>query len=74
MGKLGNFELNADERRLQGLRHQQRLELRQKFWKNVTDPKRHASGEGGFLVNIFELQFDAHNLTACLGPVCYVIK
>lgn len=52
MGKLGNFELNEEQRHLQNLRYQQRLELRQKFWKNVTDPHRHATGEGGVLVII----------------------
>lgn len=51
MGKFQNYELNAQERSLQEIRIKQRMELRQQYWKNITDPKRYASGEGGHLVN-----------------------
>lgn len=50
MGKFQNFELNEEQRQIQMLRHQRRLELRQKFWKNITDPHKHSTGEGGALV------------------------
>lgn len=58
MGKFGNFELTAEQRRVQELKNQQRAALRAQFWKHMTDPKRHASGEGGHLVsaNIFLLR------------------
>lgn len=52
MGKFQNFELNEEERRLQMQKHQQRLALRAQFWKNMTDPNRHASNEGGTLVSV----------------------
>lgn len=51
MGKFGNFELNEEQRRLQTLKHQQRMDLRAQFWKNMTNPNRHGAGEGGFLVS-----------------------
>lgn len=58
MGKFQNFELSAEQRRLQQLKHDQRLALRAQFWKNMTDPHRHGSGEGGALVSS-----NFHNLT-----------
>lgn len=53
MGKFQNFELNEEQRRLQMQKHQQRIALRAQFWKNMTDPHRYASGEGGFMVRFF---------------------
>lgn len=52
MGKFQNYELNAEQRRLEMLKYQRRMELRAQFWKNMTDPNRHGSGEGGHLVRI----------------------
>lgn len=51
MGKFQNFELSAEQRAQQEIRNKQRLVLRQQYWKNITDPKAHASGEGGHLVS-----------------------
>lgn len=52
MGKFQNYELNEEQRRLQTIKHQQRMDLRAQFWKNMTNPNRHGAGEGGFMVNI----------------------
>lgn len=74
MGKFQNFELNEEQRRIQMLKHQQRMDLRAKFWKNMTDPNRHGSGEGGHMVNMHrKMSHNAHNLKHCLYQ-CYVIK
>lgn len=51
MGKFQNFELSAEQRAQQEIRNKQRLSLRQQYWKNMTDPKSYASGEGGHLVS-----------------------
>lgn len=51
MGKLGNYELNAEQRRLLELKNQRRAELRASFLKQISDPHRHALGEGGHVVN-----------------------
>lgn len=72
MGKFGNFELNEEQRRLQLAKHQQRMDLRAKFWKNMTDPHRHGAGEGGHLVNIKWKIEDITSRFVC--PQCYVIK
>lgn len=53
MGKFQNFELSAEQRAQQEIRNKQRLALRQQYWKNITDPKSHASGEGGHLVRYY---------------------
>lgn len=50
MGKFQNYELNAEQRALQEQRNKQRAALRLQYWKNITDPKRYTSGEGGHLV------------------------
>lgn len=50
MGKFQNYELNAEQRRLELIKHNQRMELRAQFWKNMTNPNRHGAGEGGFMV------------------------
>lgn len=65
MGKFQNFELNEAQRRLQEIKNKQRAELRAQYWKNVTNPARHATGEGGCVVNnkiICENVIPAHNL------------
>lgn len=51
MGKLGNFELNAEQRRLLEIKNQRRAELRAQYLKQISDPHRQAIGEGGHLVN-----------------------
>lgn len=51
MGKFGNFELNAEQRRLVEIKNQRRAELRAEYLKNIHDPHRHSKGEGGHLVN-----------------------
>lgn len=51
MGKLDNFELNAEQRRLLEIKNKRRAELRELFLKQISDPHRHAKGEGGHLVN-----------------------
>lgn len=50
MGKLGNFELNAEQRRLIEIKNKRREELRAQFLKEISNPHRHATGEGGALV------------------------
>lgn len=60
MGKFQNFELNEEQRRIQLLKHQQRMDLRAQFWKNMTDPHRHGTGEGGHMVNIRRKNFIVH--------------
>lgn len=52
MGKLGNFELNAEQRRILELKNQRRAELRAYYLKQMHDPHRGAL-EGGHLVNRF---------------------
>lgn len=52
MGKFQNYELNEEQRRIELQKHQRRMDLRAQFWKNMTDPNRHGSGEGGALVSI----------------------
>lgn len=41
----------ADEVKIALEKQKRRLALRQEFIKHTTDPHRHASGEGGTLVN-----------------------
>lgn len=53
MGIFQNFELSAEQRAQQEARNKQRLALRHQYWKNMTDPKAYASGEGGHLVKDF---------------------
>lgn len=53
MGKFQNFDKDAEQRRIMQLQHDRRMALRAQFWKNMTDPNRHGTGEGGFLVSNF---------------------
>lgn len=69
MGKLGNFELNAEQRKAQEFKNQRRAELRALYLKNVGDPHRQAVGDGGHLVNT---NLCTHNLRSTIGQ-CYVI-
>lgn len=73
MGKFQNFDKNAEERRVMQLQHERRMALRAQFWKNMTDPNRHGTGEGGFLVCTF---IQAHITYGVLFvyPNCYVIN
>lgn len=57
MGKFQNLELNEEQRRLEMLKYQRRMDLRAQFWKNMTDPNRHGSGEGGVLVSFYNIQY-----------------
>lgn len=52
MGKLGNFDLNEQQRKLELQKYERRMALRAQFWKDMTNPNRHGSGEGGFMVCI----------------------
>lgn len=52
MGKLGNFELKAANRLSADERNKRIADLRNLYWKNITDPHRHATGEGGHLVSL----------------------
>lgn len=47
-----SYDLSAEQRKLQELRYKRRVELRSLYWKEITNPHRHATGEGGSLVNI----------------------
>lgn len=67
MGVFKNFELNAEQRQLAEQKHKQRLSLRAEYWKKISNPARHASGEGGHLVNSCSRFALIHNLH------CYVI-
>lgn len=68
MVKFGNFELSEAQRKILAEKNQRRNELRSLYWKNITDPHRHATGEGGHLVNkiynLFSIEnfYFAHNL------------
>lgn len=69
MGKFGNFELSAEQRKALEFKNQRRAELRATYLKNMGDPHRHAVGDGGFLVNT---NLYTHNLRSAIGQ-CYVI-
>lgn len=58
MGVFKNFELNAEERQLAEIKYKQRLALRAEYWKKITNPARHATGEGGHLVNTHSTHID----------------
>lgn len=82
MGKFGNFELNEAQRKVLAEKNQRRNELRNLYWKNITDPHRHATGEGGHLVNrnsriisLYENLF-VHNLMIYIlrEVLCHQIK
>lgn len=73
MGKFQNYELNEEQRRIELAKYNRRMELRAQFWRNMTDPNRHGSGEGGALVSFQHKIRRTHNLTTCLY-LCYVIK
>lgn len=52
MGAFKNYDLSAADRQNIEIKHKQRLALRAEYWKKITNPARHATGEGGHLVNI----------------------
>lgn len=65
MVKFENFELSADQRRLETLKYTRRMELRAQFLKQQQNPHIHLASEGGHLVNtnLYELFFYSHMLT-----------
>lgn len=45
-------ELSAAEKEFLRRKHEQTLKLRAEYLKQISNPYRHATGEGGTLVNI----------------------
>lgn len=50
MVKFENFELSAEQRRLETLKYDRRMELRAEFLKHQSNPHIHAANDGGVLV------------------------
>lgn len=51
MVKFENFEVSADQRRLETIKYQRRMDLRSEFLKHQQNAYAHVKNEGGYLVS-----------------------
>lgn len=58
---MSNIELTREEQKVLQQKHAKRLELRKEYIKQINNPYKHASGEGGTLVS--KIQFLRENIT-----------
>lgn len=55
MVKFENYEVSAEERRLETIKYQRRMELRSEFLKHQQNAYAHVKGEGGYLVSTISI-------------------
>lgn len=59
---MSNIDLTREEQKVLQLKHAKRLELRKEYIKQIHNPYKHASGEGGTLVIKYNFLKRKHNL------------